>query len=983
MNKITFTLLFLSMCFMTFGQEYIEQFDEDIEGQFWLSDGYTSSVADGEWTITGDGTAGAYSIFAYLPGDADGVPTALDVSGNNKIYVRVKASNNGTQLRLDLKDADGYTTSLAGLNKFMVANYTVYEFDFSGKLQDGGYGGTSCTEDTKPCDVDPTKIVEFQFYINADQGGFAGTVILDFISVGSEPQVGPMSDVFQVHFDDPEDRGFIMTEATGYTNTLEDSQWKIKGDGTNGMWDVVSMLTFNPATKDTVDISLADGENKLFVRMKSTVPGTAIRIDVQDINSFATTGGSITQVITDEFETYEFNYAGSYQDLAYGGTGCTEGGPACDVDPERIANMIFFINPGTEAFAGEVSIDYISVGTALEIIDTNDELVYGDHFSATTDYVSSSGTYEIAVENSILSITGSGEDVAYSNIAYSLNDEETGIAINATGNNKVFIKARSTEPNTLLRVDLLDSVGYSTTQPSLTRVLSTDFQVIELNYSNQYTDAGYGGTPCESGPCDVDGTAIKTMYLYPNPADGGFAGTIEIDYISFGKPLGEEVVEFKYADQFEDGDISKITMATGVEITESEGVMTWKGDGTSSAWAAMVYTPHNAETFEDYILDITPTDKIYMKAKSTTPVTVRLDLKDSDGFATTEPATSVSITEEYQIIEFDFAGTYTDGAYGGTSCNEENKPCAVDGTKISSFSFFIEPGTGMFDGEISIDWISTIDPLETDTVDLGPAGIDDFAEEFTTNDLAFLSTREGNALSATDGVLKISGDGTSGAYAPTSYTINDGVDSLIVNAANNDNKVFIRMKASTDTTTLRVDLNDNRGYHTTQAGLEKTLSTEFEVYEYDFTGKYKDGGYGGTTCESGPCNVDPERISHIQLYIDAGEGNYAGDLEIDWISFGEPLTSSVLETEVVKTAKVYPNPAKGEFYLELDAKVAGNMVASFIDISGKTVKVQSLGNATKGSNHKLVRLDQLVEGMYFLKITIANKEAFYQKVFVK
>jgi len=49
--------------------------------------------------------------------------------------------------------------------------------------------------------------------------------------------------------------------------------------------------------------------------------------------------------------------------------------------------------------------------------------------------------------------------------------------------------------------------------------------------------------------------------LYVNPADGGFEGTVTIDYISFGAPLEAEVEA--YADQFDDGDLSNWGDAEG------------------------------------------------------------------------------------------------------------------------------------------------------------------------------------------------------------------------------------------------------------------------------------------------------------------------------------------------------------------------------------------------------------------------------------
>ncbi len=586
-----------------------------------------------------------------------------------------------------------------------------------------------------------------------------------------------------------------------------------------------------------------------------------------------------------------------------------------------------------------------------------------------------------------MSITAEGGDAPFSNVGYTPHDENGAVIVNATGNNKVFIRAKSSVPNTLLRIDLIDSLNYATTQPSITKVIGEEYEVREYNFSNQYIDAGFGGSACEegTGPCPVDGTIIQTMLIYPNPADGGFNGTIDIDYISFGKPLGEDVAADAYSDEFDDGDISKFGMTDGVVVAENEGVLTMTGNGTSGEFASISYLPHDPETGEDLVLDITSNNKVYLKAKSTTPLSLRMDVEDAAGFASTEPSTVRAVTEEYQILEFDYTGTYMDGGYGGTECEEGTGPCPVDGSMVGQFIFYLDPGVGMFDGELTIEWLSTLLPLEEDTVDLGPLGVDVYMDEFLTNDLTFVSDNDGLAVSAVDDIVTITGDGSQGQFAPIGFMMNDGTDSIIVNASNNANKVFIRMKSSLDTTTMRVDLVDNLNFHTTLAGLEQDLSSEFAVYEYDYSGKYSDGGFGGTACENGtgPCTVDPERIQAMQFYIDPGQGGFAGSVDIDWISFGEPIISNVVDTEVVSQAKVYPNPAQNEINLLLDARVAGKMTATFFDVAGRMVATQQLGKVAVGENSRTISLNQVNEGMYFLRVTIDNKDAFFQKIFVK
>ncbi len=981
MKKILLTITCIAASLMwSYGQVYIDEFDDGTEQSTYYGTGYTSSEAEGEWTITGDGTGGAFELFGYSFYDENGA-ISIDVTENNKIYVRAKASSVGTQLRMDVVDADGFKTTLPGITKTLLNDYTVFEYDFSGQYQDGGYGGTSC--ETGPCNVDGTRTVNVEFYVNPGAGNFSGSVIIDFIAVGEEPQVGPMSDVFQDHFDSENSLLFLGSSSEGYVNQVSNSSWKIVGDGTNGMWEPVNYLLNNPTTLDTVDISVADGNNKVYIRMKSNVAGTAVRVDLQDINNMVTTAGSITKIISDEWVTYEYNYAGSYQDLAFGGTGC-EVGP-CDVDPTRIANMIVFINPGVEGFIGQVEIDYISVGTSLEADDGSENVLeYGEHFSDNSNFISTSGAYGLEVDQSILKITGDGNDAPFSVVTYNTHDEnEMPVYVDATGNNKLFIRARSDAPNTLLRVDLADTTGYITTQPSFTRVLDSEFSILEIDFTSAYFDAAYGGTPCEEGPCPVDGTAINQVQLFPNPADGGFQGSIEIDYISFGAPLGEDV--FKWSDNFDNADRSKFSDAGGFTVEETEEELIITGDGTAGAYTAFNFTPHNPETGEDYVLDITSNNKLYVRAKSTVDgVPLRIDLVDSEGFATTNPSVARNVGTEYMILEFDFTDTYIDGGFGGTSCTEG--PCPVDGSVVSDFLIYVDPDNGGFNGTVTIDWMSIIEPLEDDggeEVDYGPEGVDDYVDEFTDNSLEYLSDNSGLALSVEEGVLKVTGDGTSGAFAPVLYEMHSGADTVVVNAADaNAGKLYIRMKTSLDSLPVRIDLQDNAGYLTSQAGLESMVRQEYEVHEYLYDGNYLDGGYGGTPCMAGPCDVDAKRIQFLQIYILPGEGAFSGELDIDWISFGQPLETSSINPDLVSKAQVYPNPSNGEVIIEMESLVSGPGIVSISDLSGRTVLLQKEVRIDSGNNTLKLNLDNLMGGLYFIQVNLGNRAAYTEKIII-
>ncbi|MEM9916541.1 MAG: T9SS type A sorting domain-containing protein [Bacteroidota bacterium] len=963
--------IFCLLPFLMNGQVYLEQFDDGVDQNTSAGTGLTTSEADGEWTITGDGSSGAFEIASYSPFDENGDRINIDITENNKVFVRAKASNLGTQLRMDIVDADGFHSSMPGIAKTLLNDYIVFEYDFS-NVEDGGFGGTACN--SGPCPVDGSKVSTFNFYVNPGQGSFSGTVKIDFISVGAEPSVGPMSDVWQIHFDGDSSLNFIGTPM-GYTSATEDSQWKITGDGTSGEWDPMNIVIHNETTLEEIDIDVS-GNDKIYLRMKATEDGTSIRVDLQDINNMATTGGSITKVISTEWETYEFNFAGSYTDLAFGGTGCDVG--PCPVDASRIANLIIFVNPGVGAYAGEVAIEYISVGTALEANPGgNLDLVYGDHFTEDETYVNTTGAYSLEVESSTLKITGDGTDAPFSAIAYNVHDENGGIVLDVTGNDKMFFRAKSSVDNTLLRIDLVDTTDFITTLPSFTKLLTVgEYSTYELDFRGNYSDGGYGGTPCDMGPCPVDGKAINTVLLYPNPADGAFNGTIEIDYLSFGAPMEEDVQQ--YSNHFDDANRSNISDSDGFTITEEGTELTIVGDGMGGQFAAFSYSFQD-DNGDPLLIDLTSNNKLFIKAKSTVDgVPFRIDLVDADGFASTEPSTVRTVGTEYTIIEYDFSGTYSDGGYGGTAC--DMGPCPVDGQRIASLLLYIDPENGGYDGTFTMDWLSTIRPLE-DPGPSEPAGLAEYFDQFDDDKNDFVTDMTGLVSSEADGNLTITGDGTSAAFSPIAYTLHLADTAVIVNAdGDNDLKLFIRVKSTKADMPLRIDLKDDKGFITSSPGVEVTVPSDFTVLEYDYSGKLNDGGFGGTPCTSGPCPVNGERISSLDFYLDPGIGEFNGELVIDWVSFGKPLVTSVLDVDKLESIQLFPNPAVETVYLQMNALAKGELSVNIYNLSGQQIKSINMGSTLAGQVNEELPVNDLNTGLYLIEVRLDDEPIAISKL---
>ena len=965
-------LFFLALCLysqMGFAQVYLDEMDDGDASNMGGAGTYTFSEADGELTINANNT-GMWDVFTYGLHDAAGSVT-IDATANNKVFVRAKASNVGTQLRMDLEDASGFVTTANAIVKTLTTDYMVLEFDFSGIYSDGGFGGTACS--AGPCPVDGTQITAVSFFTNPGVGGFNGSVVIDYIAFGEEPAPVIMSSIFQDHFDQDSSINAFELIGNDYTIGLDaaNSEVTITGNGTNEMWDPFVYIFRNPNTLDTLDLDMS-GNNKIFVKVKSTVPGTALRIDAQDIDGFVTTQGSITKIVGTEYTVFEFDYAGAYSDLGFGGTACTMATAPCEVDPTRIGQLIMFIEPGVGQFVGDLTFDYISFGTSLEPAGAQAELIYEDHFNnETIEWTGDVPGFTVSETGTDWTITGDGAAGQYTAISYVLHDKDTGeeIFLDMTpSDSKVFIKAKTAMGNVPVRIDLVDTTGFVTSQSSLTKIISDEYVIFEYNFNAGYVDGGFGGSPCTAGPCVVDQTAIRQLLIYPDPAVGGYSGSIDIDFISIGQPLDDDpglgpAGVANYQDQMDDNTSFFITDVTGLTSATANDEWTITGDGTSEMWTPVVYTPHNDLGEEIMANAVGSGNKLYVRAKASVDMTeLRIDLQDNMDFVTNLNAQSVTLGTEYVVYEFDYSGAYEDGAFGGSPCTVSG--CPVDGARVKTLQFFINPGVGVFNGTLDIDWISFGSPI----IDLPPAGIPNYSDEMDAMTIDFITDPASGLVTTTGDELIITGDGTGGMWSQVSYrTHDDNQTEILVDAAGSDDKLFIRAKSTMMDTELRIDLEDFAGYVTNLNATSNVLTTEYAVYEYDFAGKYADGAFGGSPCTTSGCPVDAERIAAIQMFVLPGVGGFNGDVTIDWISFGSPLVG-VQDLDKLQTLRAFPNPTADIFQVEYDLVKSADIQMNVYNLLGERVMLNDLGGQTEGLNLETINVKNLPVGMYVVQI---------------
>ncbi|MEM9821247.1 MAG: glycoside hydrolase family 9 protein [Bacteroidota bacterium] len=181
--KSIFTLLFSTLFLVVQSQEiiYTDQFDDEVLSVGNDPNGYTLNLGDSTFQISGNGSAGPWTAMTYSMHDGANNPILVNASENPKLYIRAKGENQ-PNLRIDLQDETGYVTNQNPLEVSLDNNYTVYEFNYIGRLNDGAYGGP-CT--VGPCPVDASKIQGLVLFVNAPNGGYGGTIEIDWISIGA------------------------------------------------------------------------------------------------------------------------------------------------------------------------------------------------------------------------------------------------------------------------------------------------------------------------------------------------------------------------------------------------------------------------------------------------------------------------------------------------------------------------------------------------------------------------------------------------------------------------------------------------------------------------------------------------------------------------------------------------------------------------------------------------------------------------------
>ncbi len=366
---------------------------------------------------------------------------------------------------------------------------------------------------------------------------------------------------------------------------------------------------------------------------------------------------------------------------------------------------------GEQAF----NLDYLVFAPAEA--DTSAIVNYSDGLdTATTAFSGTPAGITYSLADGVLTVVGDGSSPQYQTFRYTLPDSLLANAV--LSQNKLYVRARTTSGRPInLRVDLIDDYEVATTLAGRTKsITGPDFGEYLYDYTGGYQDGGYGGTGCTANaPCDVDGTRIKAIAFYPDPNDGGFNDTLQIDYLSFGQPLdttttgGDPTGIINYQDNFEEGADAFSGTPGGITYRVDNSVLTIAGDGTSAPYQTIRYTIPGDESGVRLADAAGSNDLLFIRARTTSGDTasLRIDLADRFDNQTTLAGRTLRIGgTEFMNYSINYAGGYQDGGYGGTACAAANQPCTVDAQRIQGLIFYPEPVAAQFSDTIEIDWIS-------------------------------------------------------------------------------------------------------------------------------------------------------------------------------------------------------------------------------------------------------------------------------------
>jgi hypothetical protein len=531
---------------------------------------------------------------------------------------------------------------------------------------------------------------------------------------------------------------------------------------------------------------------------------------------------------------------------------------------------------------------------------------------------------------------------------------------------------------------------------------------VNVTAAGAYRVSGALASPNGGGRLRVSfaNNAASTTLILPEGGTGGFS---DFDTVAASTPVflsvGEQIMRLtivggpafnidsltftfdstatgagiiNYFDDLATADTLLTGEPTGITYEIEDGVLIFAGSGTSTQYQAIEYTLPD----EQLANAVASNNRLYLGVRTASgeAVDLRVDLVDNNDHHTTlGSVTRVASGEEFNEIVYDYSNAYRDEGYGGTGCSVDDRPCPVDGSVIRSIVFYPEPVDAAFNDILYIDYLSFGQPIaDRDTSGGVPTGMVNYGNRLDDSEDAFSGNPNGLTFGVETGIFYIAGDGTATPYQTIDMRLRENGEPVVADVVGSGDLLYLRARTvGGDTVDLRVDLVDVNDYNTTNGGRSTTIAgNEFAVYSIDFAGGYEDGGYGGTGCTEAdrPCAVDGQRITGLRFYPNAVTGGFNDTLEIDWISFGVDLSTSVRDFAEVAALAVFPNPAVGAFTVDFELMTSATIDLQLYDSFGRLVARQRPGRLAAGRQRvPFDQLDQLPTGTYYLRMLVDGR----------
>lgn len=307
----------------------------------WWANGYKISKEDGVLKLAAENVGPKYEAFGRGFASINGLHA-------NKLRVRARIDGEvPPELRIDLKDPDGYTTNARPATMRILPTPNGEFRDYTFRFKDRWL-------QTYPDmhDVDGERIVEFVCFINGGKAPFTGNLYIDeieFINTGipegeeeeKVEEAAPKKDSKPLN-DDLDGNIYSWWHSGKISLAQNDGALEVsaihvgsENDNFGRAFQAVDFTTY-PVLK---------------VRLKAQ-HNCDIRVDLKDIDEHVTNSSPVTVSVKGgkDYQDYYFNFKGKFK----------QGKPsAADVKAEEILEAIFYINPDGPEYSGKVFVDSI------------------------------------------------------------------------------------------------------------------------------------------------------------------------------------------------------------------------------------------------------------------------------------------------------------------------------------------------------------------------------------------------------------------------------------------------------------------------------------------------------------------------------------------------------------------------------------------------------------------------------------------------